>query len=432
MRAVISFNPAVVLAALFGLSIAVSIVSSTRADESDARERVILMKNGRVLTGVAARNAGGWLIEQNNGRVQVPIEQVNLVANNLIDAYRQQRDSVVEPTPATHMSLAQWCISYRLHGEARDELRKCLNLDPEHSGARKLLRRLDDMLDPPVAKSTPKDQIVLKSHDGFLVPDAESLGGLSNEAAAAFTQRVQPLLMNKCGNASCHGTSGPATKHDGFHLIAVRPGSNGHRLYTERNLAEVLRYVDLEDPSLSPLVAIPQGTHAGTAGVFNGSSGNGQLKMLRAWIKTVAEEKRTEEEELRSRPSIASKLRKPKGETSANRPDPLDDNIDQPKTIAAGVGAPSGPSARNTTMSTKPERLAKSDDSMMTAAEDAATPSRSDRQLQPPRSAGEAAAERKSPNDPKAKPTYRSDDEPSDDPFDPDLFNRRFHSRPRR
>lgn len=431
MRAVTSFNTGVVLAALFSLSIAVSIVSSTQADESDARERVILMKNGRVLTGVAARNAGGWLLEQSNGRLQVPIEQVNLVANNLVDAYRQQRDSVVEPTPATHMSLAQWCISYRLHGEARDELRKCLNLDPEHSGARKLMRRLDDMLDPPVAKTTPKDQIVLKSHDGFLVPDAESLGGLSNEAAAAFTQRIQPLLMNKCGNASCHGTTTPPTKPEGFHLMAVRPGSNGHRLYTERNLAEVLRYVDLEDPSLSPLVAIPQGTHAGTAGVFNGTSGNGQLKMLRAWIKTVAEEKRTEEEELRSRPSIASKLRKPKGEPLANRPDPLDDDIDLPKTKAAGAGPLSNPFARNTTMSTKPERVAQTDDSTATTIEDATLlPPRAERPA--PKSAAEAAAERKSPTDPKAKPSYQDDDAPSDDPFDPNIFNRRFHSRPRR
>lgn len=431
MRAVASFNTGVVLAALFSLSIAVSIVSSTQADESDARERVILMKNGRVLTGVAGRNAGGWLLEQSNGRVQVPIEQVNLVANSLVDAYRQQRDSVAEPTPATHMNLAQWCISYRLHGEARDELRKCLNLDPEHTGARKLMRRLDDMLDPPVAKSTPKDQIVLKSHDGFLVPDAESLGGLSNETAAAFTQRVQPLLMNKCGNASCHGTTTPPTKPDGFHLMAVRPGSNGHRLYTERNLAEVLRYVDLEDPSLSPLVAIPQGTHAGTAGVFNGSSGNGQLKMLRAWIKTVADEKRTEEEELRSRPSIASKLRKPKGEPLANRPDPLDGEIDLPKSTTVSAGALSNPFARNTTMSTRPERVAQADESVATTIEDATSlPPRTERQA--PKSAAEAAAERKSPTDPKTKPSYQDDDAPSDDPFDPNIFNRRFHSRPRR
>lgn len=441
MRAGWTIKSGLVLAGLACLTITVLIVKSALADDTEARERVILMTNGRVLTGFASRNAGGWLVEQANGRVQVPIDQVNVVANNLADAYRKQRDAVVEPTPATHMALAQWCISYRLHNEARDELRKCMKLDPEHSAARKLLRRLDDMLDPPEIKTTLKDQMVLKTGDGFVVPDAESLGGLSNEVAAGYTLRIQPLLINKCGNASCHGSTSPAEKPEGFHLIPVRPGTNGHRMYTERNLAEVLRYVDVQEPSLSPLIAIPQGTHGGSAGVFHGAAGSTQIKMLRAWIKTVAQEKKTEEEELQNRPSIAARKRRPTAEGRGTRPDPLDDP-EQPTAIAAGVGAPSGHApneGRRAAMSTKPEQVAGQEELAPTSksGRPSRVGNRAETSLQSEaslsgRNENGTTTERKLPNDTKAGSSESAEDQRSDDPFDPDIFNRRFHSRPRR
>ena len=119
MRALPVVRIGFVWLAAFGLSLVVSLALTVQADEGGLRERVIVMKSGRILTGQMTRNAGGWLVEQANGRVQVPADQVKLVADNLREAYRKQRDAIVEPTPATHMMLAQWCLSYRLNEEAR-------------------------------------------------------------------------------------------------------------------------------------------------------------------------------------------------------------------------------------------------------------------------------------------------------------------------
>lgn len=291
-----------VLLSTLGLSFVVVVTLAARADESETRERVIVMNSGRILTGQMTRNAGGWLVEHASGRVQVPGDQVKVVAESLRDAYRKQRDAIVEPTPATHVMLAHWCITYRLNDEARDELKKCLKRDPEHEEARKLLRRLDESL---TAKTvTPQTTVLpLKTPDGFVVPEVESLGGLSKEVATSFTARVQPLLINKCGNASCHG----AASRGEFKLHSTRLGSNGNRMHTERNLAEALRHIDLRDPALSPLLTAPQGSHAGGAAIFNGPQGNEQLKTLRTWIKMVSHEKRHEEQELARRPSVLSK-----------------------------------------------------------------------------------------------------------------------------
>lgn len=385
-----------------GLSILGSMVLLAADDDGEPRERVILMKSGRVLTGLATRNPGGWLVEQGNGRVQVPGDQVAFVARSLVDAYRQQRDSVIEPTPATHLALAQWCLSFRLHDEARDELRKCLKLDPDHSAARKLLRRIDDMLEPVTQKkATPAAQ---RTSDGFLVPDIESLGGLSNDAAVSFTQRIQPLLMNKCGSASCHGSTAPSETTDRFHLFPVRNGSSSHRMYTERNLAEVLRFIDVSDPALSPLAMMPQGSHAGTAGIFHGTNGNVQLKMLRTWIKTVANEKRIEADELESRPTIANKRRRPSVHVDTNPPGrlPVDDGD-----FVVGTDSPVEAKSK-----------------VMTASyvDETSVPSKTSRESHAANPPGSNEA---------PKPTLKPQDKPVDDPFDPDVFNRQFHN-PRR
>lgn len=352
--------------------------------DEDPGERVIVMSTGRVLQGFASRNAGGWLVEQSNGRVQVPIEQVSVVARSLVDAYRKQRDSVAKPTPATHLALAQWCISYRLHDEARDELRECLKLDPDHTAARRLLRRIDETLEARPAPETPRPP----TRDGFLVPDAESLGGLSAETATTFTQRIQPLLINKCGNASCHGITTTSTQHsEGFRLLSVRSGSNGHRLYTERNLAEVLRYVDLTEPSLSPLLTIPQDAHAGLSNVFGGASGEMQARTLRTWIKRVVEERRRDEEQIAARPRLDSTR------TAAMSPATT-------VTPAVAVDTPSEPVPRAQT-----------------------TTGGGLSQRRP--TAGIAPGP--VPFDPAAKPAILPETEPapSADPFDPDVFNRK-------
>lgn len=411
MRAFLPITSAVQVVILFAIAIRVSTVDAQSDEQAEVRERVIVLNSGRVMSGFATRNAGGWLVQQSTGRVQVPAEQVRVVGNSLLDTYRLQRDAVVEPTPAGHVVLAQWCISYRLHDEARDELRKCLQLDPDHSTARKLLRRLDDTLDVASTKPSPAESPLHRTADGFLTPDAESLGGLSTDSAVGFTQRIQPLLMNKCGNASCHGTTALEKELDGFHLLPVRLGANSHRRYTERNLAEVLRYVDLQQPSLSPLVTLPQGAHGGTSGVFLGAAGGTQLKMLRTWIKTVADEKRAEEAELTGRPQIADR-------PVTERRRPVADSADDEGSAArllqtAGTGLPSDdPFASDPANSERSPR-------------NAATVSAAPGELTVAQRTGHPIENSGNLQDTDAtKSAIRPDD-----PFDPDIFNRRFHGR---
>ena len=272
------------------------------ADAADSEERLVLLVTGRMLTGQVSRNAGGYLIEQPNGRVQIPADEVKFVVKDLHEAYLKQRDSIVEPTPATHVALANWCISHRLHDEARDELKKCLKSDPDNSEARRLLQRLTDTIREGLPPKM--DEAALrKTADGFIQPEVESLAGLSRETASQFTSRVQPLLLNKCGNASCHG----ASTSNAFRLTLSRGAGKGTRQNTEHNLSEALRYVDVDEVASSQLLRVSQGAHGGKGTIFVGPAGANQIQLLRNWAQSVAQEKRTEAKKLEDRPRLASK-----------------------------------------------------------------------------------------------------------------------------
>lgn len=273
--------------------------TSTAVDD-EPRERLVMLKTGRILSGMVSRNGGGYLVEQPNGRLQLGVDEVQFVFSNLREGYRKLRDSVVHPTPASHVDLATWCISHRLYDEAQDELKKCLKEDPENEQARRLLQRLTDTmrvnLPPAGIPSTPR-----KSAEGFLQPSVESLGGLSRETATQFTSRIQPLLLNKCGNAACHGLS----SSNEFRLSTARIGGNGSRQTTERNLAETMKYIDLDDVARSPLLSVSQNHHGGRGTIFVGPAGTEQMKLLRTWALTVAREKQAEANQLRQAPVLA-------------------------------------------------------------------------------------------------------------------------------
>ena len=264
-------------------------------------EKLLVLTDGRVVAGQIVLQPGGHLVQSATGSIFIPEEQVQVVAENLVDAYRQQRDSVIKPTPLTRYTLAKWCVTYRLYDEARDELKLALQQNGEFDEARRFLARINDVLDPPKALNAVAPPP--KSRDGFVVPDVESLGGLSKLTAAQFSARIQPLLINKCGNAGCHGPQDPQE----FRLTAPRAGST-HRITSEQNLASVMQQIDVQRPFSSPLMLVPREPHGGLAWpVFSGSAGAAQERILKTWLKQIAYEKRDEAEDFAARPSLRRK-----------------------------------------------------------------------------------------------------------------------------
>lgn len=253
---------------------------------AETPQKVIVLSNGRVITGDVVDRPGGYLIEDSIGQMVIPYTQVRLTAADLPEAYHKLKQSITEPTATAHIALAQWCFDNRLFDSAREQIKAALILEPERKEARALLKSIERMtLGDAIDIATPI--VPRKTRDGFEESEATSLDGLSTSVTQDYVRRIQPLLMNKCGNAHCHGAAGSSE----FRLAPVRLGMSGYRGLTDQNLSAVLRYVDVESPRASLLLSVPQGDHGGGKPIWTGPRAEEQLAELRAWVMRVALER---------------------------------------------------------------------------------------------------------------------------------------------
>ena len=262
-----------------------------RDSSQPSQERIVLLRSGGIQVGRVTKNSIGYMVHQDNGKIQLPDDEVKFVVESLHEGYLKQRESIAEPTAATHLALANWCVSYRLYDDASVELKWCLKVDPDNEAAHRLLNQLTDMIRANLAPAELKP-IPRKTLEGFVQPEVESLGGLSPEAALQFVKRVQPLMLHRCGNASCHGLASSQE----FRVISSRVSGHGSRRAAEKNLAEIFRQIDFNDVSKSKLLEPLNGSHGGKDAIFVGQNAAEQSKALRTWVQIVAREKRSGDE----------------------------------------------------------------------------------------------------------------------------------------
>ena len=96
-----------------------------------------------------------------------------------------------------------------------------------------------------------------------------------------FSAAIQPILLNRCGANQCHG---PNSKSE-FRLLRPAPGQVASRRFTERNLYAALQQLDSQRPEESPLLTLPQRRHGTSLTAVFDKHSEKQLKELTAWIK---------------------------------------------------------------------------------------------------------------------------------------------------
>lgn len=253
-------------------------------------ERVLVLRTGRVMKGRIKTISTGWLVSTDRGNAVIPFEQVHFDADDLNAAYLRLRIQNGRPTVASHLRLAEWCLSQNILAEAARELRDALEKDPANETARLMLNRVDNEIRRRTPREPepelPTDVVMLtKQQSGVADDQVRSLSGLSPETAREFVASIQPLLLNKCGNARCHGL---AAEND-FQLTRLRSGVSNSRVVSERNLAAILDDLQPSPGGRTRLVEISRGTHAGKT-IFNGRYGAIQMETLQRWVKTAAKE----------------------------------------------------------------------------------------------------------------------------------------------
>lgn len=312
---------------------------------SPPTQGMVILRNGEVIEGKISRDDGLYLVDLPNGRIRVKEADVDLVCRTLEEGYHRKRALIQVGNVHDHLELAQWCLRHNLFGLATVELADATAADPTNPMIAALRHRLKMAMEPPPPADT-KSKNSLKpgpSNDDL----DRMVRGMPHRVVEMFTQSVQPLLLNNCATAGCHGPQS-ATGLRLWHIAAGRPSS---RRTTQRNLYYALQYISSENPSASRLLTAASKPHATIPHPIFDEHQAQQYRRLLDWANQIAEPEA-------ERPESVAR-RQPPAVT-----EPPDDGT--PQTLPEDVQKPrllTGAARRHTTngaaASAKPDKNAK-------------------------------------------------------------------------
>jgi hypothetical protein len=241
---------------------------------------VLVLHNRHVLEGNVTPAGDYYLVSLGKtGQVRLAAKEVEMVCRDLQEAYQRKSEKIAGKPASAHLDLADWCIKQSLFDGARREIALVRQLEPQHPQIASLEKRIE------FATTTAKP--VVRSIPSTATVSAEQLERTMKEQPPGtvehFTAVVQPILMDRCGAAKCHG-SGATTS---FQLLQPIPGKIASRRFTQRNLFAALGAVDKELPEQSPLLEMARKPHGFTKAAPFKTDEDRQYREIAKWIHSL-------------------------------------------------------------------------------------------------------------------------------------------------
>lgn len=251
-------------------------------ESAPSSDSVLLLRNGEMITGQITRSGDRYRVRVAGGEVNVKAADVQYECRDMEEAYQKKRTLIRRDYVMDHLDLTQWCIKAGLLDQAARELAEATALDAKHPLIPVLERRVKVAASPP----PPVDPNVRRAPVGPTPQELDRMvRGMPPKTVEMFSQAIQPMLVNNCSAAACHGHSVP----NGFRLFRTSPDSPPSRLVTQRNLHAVLEWLDHDNPEVSPLLRYATQAH-GTARVAIFTDRQMlQFRQLRDWCCRVAQ-----------------------------------------------------------------------------------------------------------------------------------------------
>ncbi len=373
------------------------------AEEPGDAQGVLLLRNGQTIEGHVTRGSGQYQVSFPGGEIRVPVADVDLYCRTLNEGYQRKRAAIQAGNVQDHLDLARWCERHELYRFAADELTAAAAIEPNHPMLGVLRRRLELSQEPP-----PKPVATVASH----APSSEDLDrmvrGMPPGAVETFTQTVQPLLMNHCMASGCHG---PQTE-SGLRLMRASADQPPGRRLTQRNLHAVMQFVDYNDAKSSRLLSAISGPHATVKAAMFSDRQAGHYKQIADWVNQVTGHPGAAE--IPESVLFGDKQQvAPAAQAGVN---PAQPRLLSPTAAHSGRPLP------------RPGREAKPGPVRAASAADAVESDDAPDDSPADESDSSSKSHRPHPAGPHAAPkrTLPAPDAASADPFDPEIFNRRY------
>lgn len=242
---------------------------------------LLLLKNGETLEGRISRSGDYYLVITPTAEIQVRIREVEGLCRDLEEVVAKKLALVNTRSADSYLALAQWCIDKQLYGHAARALTEAIKLDDLHPRISLLERRMKAaMTAPSPVAATPKPAEP-KYKNEEIERSAKSIGA---ESLHEFTVRVQPLMMNYCATAGCHGPRATST----FQLERVYLNERTDPRIARANLHAVLKQVDRANPSKSALLNVPITAHGGAKKPIFTAHNSEHYRQLAGWVGRLA------------------------------------------------------------------------------------------------------------------------------------------------
>jgi hypothetical protein len=273
------------------LSMAAACADETpRADEPRWPSKVVVLHNGSAIQGRVEESRDRLIVS--NGPwyvVRVPRNDVDFVAADFAAAFRIQRARLGASDLQGHLKLAQWCVRHDLDQLAADQLLHLVRLDPHHPAVETLEQQLRRRAEAkPFSESDARRTLAAQGERRSPGPwgeetEAENLPPMAADALAEFTRSVQPLLLNRCGQTTCHGSAGQSR----FELQRLMASGEIRRSLTLRNLRSVIAQIDTAHLRASPVLEMATRPHGTAQQAPLGPHDQRQYERLHDWVSWV-------------------------------------------------------------------------------------------------------------------------------------------------
>lgn len=269
-------------------------INAAHAADAAPDGACVLLHNGNVLFG-DAEALGDWVtVRSGQGNViRLRRDQVACWGESPRDLYRYRIENRREGDPDSYLREARWCLRYRLHDLAAAELQRLYRLDPDHEGAA--------LLEQQLRSASRKSRGLHRSRSGSEVGSAEEQAEEPTVPLADFSiiqdpvetppsevegvplqlfaRHVQPLLLNRCGRCHSHLTDRE------YQLLVPAGAQRPSARMTRENLASTLRYVTPDRPNKSPLLKMAKQPHGGGPAAVITPRESRTLEKLTVWAR---------------------------------------------------------------------------------------------------------------------------------------------------
>ncbi|HHM12971.1 MAG TPA: hypothetical protein ENJ16_05410, partial [Planctomycetaceae bacterium] len=236
---------------------------------------VVLLTNDSVLYGTATRERDQWVVElTRGGRVVLPKRDVLARFPSMAEAFAWRQARLDPQNTDAWLSLGFWALRHNYPEGAAKVLRSQRvsgRMDARFAALQEQLRRHVTSASPsPRGSVSPQTGLSWKE-----VPLAER---------RFFFDRVEPVLLQRCGMVGCHGPGGDFA----FRLLPPHPTERKQSSTSLHNLRTTLRQVDPRTPSASRLADFATRAHAATLTSPPLSPEDPEWKVLAEWLTRLS------------------------------------------------------------------------------------------------------------------------------------------------